>query len=89
MARKKLCRRLRTRKGPGIIDRALNLLDARTQAGSGPGGEVHVHNENKFDLNGAKFTPDFDLEGLLRQIDKRIEVKSVEAAKRAIGNRRT
>ena len=74
-----------------IIDRALTLLDARSQADAGPRqvGDVHIHNENKFDFAGAKFTPDFDLEGLMRQIDKRIEAKSVEAAKSAIGNRRT
>jgi len=56
---------------------------------SGVNPEIHIHNENRFDFAGARFSPDFDMEAFLRMIDARIETGSVEAAKRVIGNRRT
>jgi len=78
-----------TIKGPGIIARAMEALDARTSGQAGRGGDVHIHNQTKFDFAGARFSPDFDMEAFLRDIDARIETGSVAAAKRVIGNRRT
>ena len=78
-----------TIKGPGIIARAMEALDARTSGQAGRGGDVHIHNQTKFDFAGARFSPDFDMEAFLKMIDARIETGSVEAAKKVIGNRRT
>lgn len=83
--------RATTLKGPGIIDRALNLLDARSHADAGQRqvGDVHIHNETKIDLSGAKLDPGFDLEKLYREIDSRIEAGSTKAVMAALGQRRT
>jgi len=78
-----------TVRGPGIIARAMEALDARASGQAGRGGDVHIHNQNRFDFDGARFSPDFDIEALMRDIDARIETGSVAAAKRVIGNRRT
>jgi len=82
-----------TIRGPGIIARAMDALDwaSRGSTPAGLGGETHIHveNKNRFEFAGARFSPDFDMEALMRDIDARIETGSVEAAKRVIGNRRT
>jgi len=85
--------RATTIKGPGIIDRALNALGSATSSNTynrqTVSTEVHLHNENKFDFAGARFDSNFDTEAFLKKIDDRIKTVSVEAAKTAIGNRRT
>jgi len=82
-----------TVKGPGIIDRAMNALDVSTRSAatreSARNSEVHIHNENRFDFAGAKMDSSFDVQGFLREVDKRIETGSKRAVERAIGQGRT
>lgn len=78
-----------TIKGPGVIARALDLLD---NAGNGRsevefGGDIHVHNQN--DFSGMKVSDGVDIAKLMARIDKQIEIKSILAVKNAIGQRRT
>jgi len=82
-----------TIRGPGIIDRAINALNVSTRSAATPGSvrnsEVHIHNENRFDFAGAKMDSSFDVQGFLREVDKRIETGSKKAVERAIGQGRT
>mgnify|MGYP000998886406 CR=1 FL=1 len=65
-----------------------NLLrDATT--GRAMSQEIHVHNENKIDLSGAKIASDVDIDKLLREIDSRIEAGSLKMIRNALGQRRT
>lgn len=65
-----------------------NLLrDATT--GRAVSQEIHVHNENKIDLSGAKIASDIDIDKLLREIDARIEAGSLKMIRNALGQRRT
>jgi hypothetical protein len=82
-------------RGPGPISKALAALygagSPKTPGGASGSGEthVHVHNSNKFDFAGAKFSEKMDMEAFFKKIDDRIAVKSVEAAKHALGQGRT
>lgn len=80
-------------RGPGAISRAIAALDAVTTGRSSAAGagadtySIQVTNHN--DFSGMKVSNGMDLEKLFVKIDKRIEAKSVEAVKKAIGQGRT
>ncbi len=80
-------------RGPGPIAQAIELLDGimsgkPVAAGAGRAPyTIQITNQN--DFSGMKVSGDVDIERLLAKIDKRIESKSVEAVKRAIGQGRT
>jgi len=80
-----------TIRGPGIIARAMSALDisARSARQSSSVPEIHIHNENRFDFAGARIDSAFDVQGFLREVDKRIESGSKKAVERAIGQGRT
>jgi len=81
------------RSGPGIIARAMDALDITTRSAVNQGfaarPEIHIHNDNRFDFSGAKMDSSFDIQGFLREVDKRIEAGSKKAVERAIGQGRT
>lgn len=70
---------------------ALDISARSAAANRGAFGnpEVHIHNENRFDFAGAKIDSSFDIAGLMREVDKRIEAGSKKAVERAIGQGRT
>lgn len=80
-------------KGAGPISRALSVLDSvmsgqpSSVAGASSVGDIHIHNSN--DFSGMKVSGNVDIQKLMAQIDKRIDSRSVEAVKKAIGQRRT
>lgn len=79
-------------RGPGPISRALEALEGVTirPGVPGPGSysyTINVTNQN--DFSGLKVSGGVDVAKLLDRIDKIIETKSVEAVKKAIGQRRT
>jgi hypothetical protein len=83
-----------TIKGPGIIARAIGALEGASRNGQAigvGGGDVHIHvtNDTKFDFAGSKIDSSFDIQGFLREVDKRIESGSKKAVERAIGQGRT
>ncbi|MFA5753068.1 MAG: hypothetical protein WC910_08370 [Bacteroidales bacterium] len=77
-------------RGAGPIARALDTLYGVTSTGkasSGPSTEVHVHNAN--DFSGMRVSSDVDIEKLMKEIDRRIESRSISAVHKAMGQRRT
>ena len=80
-------------KGAGPISRALSVLDSvmsgqpSSVAGASSVGDIHIHNSN--DFSSMKVSGNVDIQKLMAQIDKRIDSRSVEAVKKAIGQRRT
>ncbi|MFA5458803.1 MAG: UbiA family prenyltransferase, partial [Synergistaceae bacterium] len=77
-------------RGAGPIARALDTLYGVTSAGrasSSPSPEVHVHNAN--DFSGMRVSSDIDIEKLMKEIDRRIESRSISAVHKAMGQRRT
>ena len=80
-------------KGPGIISRAMNLLDATmaggrpTTAGAGL-NEFHVHMPAQ-DFSGMKISSNVDFEKILRDANKRAVSDAVTEIKRQIGQGRT
>jgi len=77
-------------RGAGPIARALDTLYGVTSAGrasSSPSPEVHVHNAN--DFSGMRVSSDVDIEKLMKEIDRRIESRSISAVHKAMGQRRT
>ena len=80
-------------KGAGPISRALAVLDSvmsgqpSAAVGASSVGDIHIHNSN--DFSGMKVSGNVDIQKLMAQIDKRIDSRSVEAVKKAIGQRRT
>lgn len=79
-------------RGPGPIAQAIEALDSimsgrPVAAGAGASYNIQVANHN--DFSGMKVSGDVDIERLLAKIDKRIETKSIEAVRNAIGQRRT
>jgi len=80
-------------KGAGPISRALGVLDSVMSGqpsaivGASSVGDIHIHNSN--DFSGMKVSGNVDIQKLMAQIDKRIDSRSVEAVKKAIGQRRT
>jgi hypothetical protein len=77
-------------RGAGPIARALDTLYGVTSAGrasSSPSPEVHVHNTN--DFSGMRVSSDIDIEKLMKEIDRRIESRSISAVHKAMGQRRT
>lgn len=67
----------------------VNLLRDASGGHSSRAPEIHIHNENKFDLSGAKLDQSFDVNKLLKEIDNMIERGSVKAVQNALGQRRT
>ena len=77
-------------RGAGPIARALDTLYGVTSAGrasSSPSPVVHVHNAN--DFSGMRVSSDVDIEKLMKEIDRRIESRSISAVHKAMGQRRT
>ncbi|MFA5458002.1 MAG: phage tail tape measure protein [Synergistaceae bacterium] len=77
-------------RGAGPIARALDTLYGVTAgkgASSSPSPEVHVHNVNDFSC--MRVSSDVDIEKLMKEIDRRIESRSISAVHKAMGQRRT
>ncbi|MFA5380152.1 MAG: hypothetical protein WC455_30605, partial [Dehalococcoidia bacterium] len=78
-------------RGAGPIARALDTLYGVTAGSrsstSSQKTEVHVHNTN--DFSGMRLSSDIDIEKLMKEIDRRIETKSITAVHKAMGQRRT
>jgi len=78
-------------RGAGPIARALDTLygvTAGSRSSTSPQKtEVHVHNTN--DFSGMRLSSDIDIEKLMKEIDRRIESKSISAVHKAMGQRRT
>lgn len=77
---------------PADIARSSYLVNLLRNASEGHGSqapEIHIHNDNKFDLTGARLDSGFDLNKLMKEIDIRIECGSVKAVQNALGQRRT
>lgn len=79
-------------RGPGPISRAIDLLDsimAGRPAAAGAGGNITVNVSPNMDFSGMKISSDIDVNRLIDRIKKEMKTVAVEAAKDAIGQRRT
>lgn len=80
-------------RGAGPIARALDTLYGVTagsrSSSSSQKTEVHVHNHNHNDFSGMRVSSDIDIEKLMKEIDRRIESRSISAVHKAMGQRRT
>jgi hypothetical protein len=81
-------------KGPGPISRALDAFygatsNQRVASASEASRSVEVHVHSSYDFSGLRVSSAVDIDKLMREIDRRIANGSVEAVKRAIGQRRT
>ncbi|MFA7220966.1 MAG: phage tail tape measure protein, partial [Synergistaceae bacterium] len=80
-------------RGAGPIARALDTLYGVTAGSrsstSSQKTEVHVHNHNHNDFSGMRVSSDVDIEKLMKEIDRRIESRSISAVHKAMGQRRT
>jgi hypothetical protein len=82
-----------TIKGPGVIARALDLLDnvasgRAIATPAGYAGDIHVHMPAQ-DFSGMKISSNVDLEKILEKANKKAVEDAVAAVKNAIGQRRT
>ena len=84
-----------TKRGPGPIAKAIDLLNNVTSGKRGmssdndvSGGEVHVHMPTQ-DFSGMKISSDVDFERLLRDANKKAVADAVYEMKKLIGQRRT
>ena len=84
-----------TKRGPGPIAKAIDLLNNVTSGKRGmssandvSGAEVHVHMPTQ-DFSGMKISSDVDFERLLRDANKKAVADAVYEIKKQIGQRRT